>query len=117
MPDAVADGLHSARTYVIIQLLQHSLVQLDDKGASVPVLQDSDLCSGPFSGHLVQGHLNAGLLACYLRDLQFDLIQFDMYNVLGGKWDPTDNRLSCPTASIPLAETRHMFDLSLHSAF
>lgn len=64
------DRLRRARTYVVIQLLQHSLVQLDDKGAGIAVLQDSDLCSGPFSGHLVQGHLNTGLLACYLRDLQ-----------------------------------------------
>ncbi len=70
MPDTMADCLQRARTYVVIQLLQHSLIQLDDKGAGVPVLQDGDLCSGPFSGHLVQGHLNTGLLACYLRDLQ-----------------------------------------------
>ncbi len=65
-----ADCLQRERTYVVIQLLQHSLIQLDDKGASVPVFQDSDLCGGPFSGHLVQRHLNTGLLACYLRDLQ-----------------------------------------------
>ncbi len=94
MPDAVADRLQRAHTYMVIQLLQHSLIQLDDKGASVPVLQDSDLCSGPFSGHLVQGHLNTGLLACYLRDLQFDSIRFNMFSVLGGNWDPTDKKIS-----------------------
>lgn len=50
-------------TYVIVQLLQHCFINLDDKGAAVSVLKHCKFSAGPLSCHFVQGHFDAALLA------------------------------------------------------
>ena len=61
-------------TYVVIQLLQHSFIHLNHKGASVSVVKNCKLSTGPLCGHLVKGHLNAAFLPSYVRRLHKAMI-------------------------------------------
>ena len=56
-------------TYVIIQLLQDCLINLNDKGAGVSVVKHRQLSAGPLCCHLVESHLYAPLFARHIRHL------------------------------------------------
>lgn len=68
-------------TYVVVQLLQHSFIHLDHKGASVSVVKDCKLSTSPLCCHLVKGHLNAAFLPSYVRHLHISTVCLDASSV------------------------------------